>query len=153
MVVSAPESRLESGIDVLEDGGREASIATVLRVFEDSHGPVYRYVRSFGLDIATSEDVVQEVFLALHRHVGRAGDRTNLDGWVFRVAHHTALKQRARARRWAGVVAHLPYGCREHQSAQALAVGANGFDGRIVHAQTYRTARRHRIVFRGLGSP
>lgn len=109
MVVSVSDSRLESVIDILEDDGSDACEATVLRVFEDCHGPVYRYVRSFGLDIPTSEDVVQEVFLALHRHVGRAGDRTHLKGWVFRVAHHTALKQRARARRWASVVAHVPF--------------------------------------------
>ena len=108
MLTSMSGSRLVSVIDVLDGYAREERDATVLQVFEDCHGSVYRYVRSFGLDVQSSEDVVQEVFLALFRHVGRGGDRTNLRGWLFRVAHNMALKQRARERRWARAAALIP---------------------------------------------
>ena len=55
---------------------------------------VLRYVTGFGLRPADAEEVVQDVFLALHRHVvsGKSGPR--LRGWVFRVAHNLSLKRR-----------------------------------------------------------
>ncbi len=57
-----------------------------------------RYVISMGLTPSDAEDVVQEAFLSLYRHLlaGRPG--TNLPGWIFRVAHRLALKRRVRYR-------------------------------------------------------
>ena len=58
--------------------------------------------------VEEGEEVVQEVFLALFRHLGRGAVdpdlRANLRGWLFRVAHNLALKQRiANRRRWTAV--------------------------------------------------
>jgi RNA polymerase sigma-70 factor (ECF subfamily) len=53
-----------------------------------------RYVASLGLGPSDAEDVVQETFLALFRHLRADKPRTNLVGWLFRVAHRTALKRR-----------------------------------------------------------
>ena len=39
------------------------------------------------------------MFLALFRHLQRGGARANLPGWIFRVAHNLALKQRTRQQR------------------------------------------------------
>jgi RNA polymerase sigma-70 factor (ECF subfamily) len=39
------------------------------------------------------------VFLSLFRHVQLGRPRTNLRGWLFRVAHNLALKHRLRARK------------------------------------------------------
>ncbi len=71
----------------------------VLELFDECRGGVQRYVRSFGVGPSDAEDVVQETFLALHRHLLRDGNRSNLRGWVFRVARNLALKRRAR-RSW-----------------------------------------------------
>ena len=43
--------------------------------------------------------MIQEVFLALLQHLQRGKSRADLRGWMFRVAHNLALKQRSRARR------------------------------------------------------
>ena len=65
----------------------------------DQCGPrLLRYVQAFGVRPDTAEDIVQDVFLALFRHLERGRSRENLRGWVFRVAHNLALKQRIRAR-------------------------------------------------------
>lgn len=71
----------------------------VLLLFDECRGGVHRYVRSLGIGVSDTEDVVQETFLALHRHLLRNGNRSNLRGWVFRVARNLALKRRAR-RSW-----------------------------------------------------
>lgn len=69
--------------------------AEVLRLFDACRDGVYRYARSFGLTPSDGEDVLQEVYLALFRHLVRNGDRTNLRGWIFRVTRNLALKRRA----------------------------------------------------------
>jgi RNA polymerase sigma-70 factor (ECF subfamily) len=54
---------------------------------------------SFGLSVHDAEEVTQDVFLALFRHLQRGKSRRNLRGWIFRVAHNLALKQRAANKR------------------------------------------------------
>jgi RNA polymerase sigma-70 factor, ECF subfamily len=67
----------------------------VIRLFEQFRGPLLRYVISLGLSVHDGEEVIQEVFLALFRHLESGKSRRNLRGWVFRVSHNLALKQRA----------------------------------------------------------
>jgi RNA polymerase sigma-70 factor (ECF subfamily) len=57
---------------------------------------VRRYVASFSLGGAATEDIVQDVFLALFRHLSLGRPSTNLKGWLFQVAHNLSLKQRQR---------------------------------------------------------
>jgi len=45
------------------------------------------------------EEVTQEVFLALFRHLQLGKSRRNLRGWIFRVAHNLALKRWAANKR------------------------------------------------------
>ncbi|MGC4084991.1 MAG: sigma-70 family RNA polymerase sigma factor [Vicinamibacterales bacterium] len=71
----------------------------VLGLFDQFERPLLRYVGLFGLDASDAEDVVQEVFLALFRHLRRGGDRRNLAGWLFQVGRNLALKHRRRGRR------------------------------------------------------
>ena len=68
-------------------------------LFDRSAPALLRYVASFGLGAGEAEDVVQDVFLALFRHLRLDRSRQNLNGWLFRVAHNLALKQRTRIRR------------------------------------------------------
>lgn len=80
--------------------GELAIAQEVLSLFDRFQRPLLRYVRSFGLDSHDAEDVVQEVFLALYRHLLRERSRHNLPGWLFRVGHNLTLKQRRRRRWW-----------------------------------------------------
>lgn len=69
----------------------------VLALFDECGPGVRRYVASFRLDASVVDDVVQEVFLALFRHLSLGRPATNLKAWLFQVAHNLALKQRQRA--------------------------------------------------------
>jgi RNA polymerase sigma-70 factor (ECF subfamily) len=70
----------------------------VLSLFDGCRDPLLRYVCAFGISIGDGEDLIQDVFLALFRHLHHGGSRSNLQGWLFRVAHNLALKLRARQR-------------------------------------------------------
>src|ERR1700744_3949871 len=65
----------------------------VLRLFEEFRDPLLRYGLSLGLAAHDAEEVVQETFLALFRHLQQGRSRENLRGWLFRVTHNLALKQ------------------------------------------------------------
>jgi RNA polymerase sigma-70 factor (ECF subfamily) len=71
----------------------------VLRVFDECAPSLRRYVSSFRLGAESTEDVVQEVFLALFRHLRLGRPGSNLTGWLFQVGHNLALKQRHKMRR------------------------------------------------------
>jgi RNA polymerase sigma-70 factor, ECF subfamily len=69
------------------------------RLFDELRAPVCRYVISLGLSPHDADEVAQETFLRLHRHLAERGarDADNLRGWIFRVAQNLAHDQRRRA--------------------------------------------------------
>lgn len=71
----------------------------VLALFDAHAASLGRYVQSCGLSPEAAEDVVQDAFLALYRHLCRGGNADNLRGWLFRVSHRLAMKARHRQRR------------------------------------------------------
>jgi RNA polymerase sigma-70 factor (ECF subfamily) len=75
----------------------------IVGLFDVMRAPLLRYLASLGLPIADGEEVVQEVFLSLFQHLRRDGGRTNLRGWVFRVAHNLGLRRRSRVHRASSV--------------------------------------------------
>jgi RNA polymerase sigma-70 factor, ECF subfamily len=71
----------------------------VIELFDQFRLPLLRYVVSRGLSMHDGEEVIQEVFLALFRHLQAGRSRRNLRGWIFRVAHNLAAKQHHANRR------------------------------------------------------
>ncbi len=71
----------------------------VAGLFDQLRAPVLRYLSSFGLNAQDAEEVVQEVFLALFLHLRQGKPRTNLQAWIFRVAHNLGLKRCQATRR------------------------------------------------------
>jgi RNA polymerase sigma-70 factor (ECF subfamily) len=67
--------------------------------FDALHDPLKRYLGSFRLGVQDAEDITQEVFIALFKHLRAGGPRTNLKAWIFRVAHNLGLKRQQRNRR------------------------------------------------------
>ncbi len=67
----------------------------VMALFDELRDRLLRYAMSFGLSMQDGEDVLQEVFLALFRHLVADRPRENLHGWAFRTTHNLALKRRA----------------------------------------------------------
>ena len=83
--------------------GREAkseASAEVMMLFEEHHDRLLGYVLTFGLSRQDGEEVVQEVFLSLFRHLDLGRPKNNLRAWLFAVAHNLALKQRIANQRW-----------------------------------------------------
>jgi RNA polymerase sigma-70 factor, ECF subfamily len=66
----------------------------VMELFEQFRNPLLRYALCFGIPVHDAEEIVQEVFLSLFRHLRLRRSRQNLRGWVFRVTHNLALRQR-----------------------------------------------------------
>jgi RNA polymerase sigma-70 factor (ECF subfamily) len=66
----------------------------VTELFDQWHGALLRYLTTFGLSQHDSEEIVQEVFLSLFSHLQKGKARTNLRGWLFRVAHNLGLKRK-----------------------------------------------------------
>lgn len=73
--------------------------SVVITLFDRLRSGLLRYVLSFGLSVHDGEEIVQEVFLCLFRHLRLGRSRKNLHGWLFRVAHNLALKQHSTNRR------------------------------------------------------
>jgi len=71
----------------------------VVALFEQHRNPLLRYLLSFRIAAPDAEEIVQEVFLSLFQHLRREKSRANLHGWLFRVAHNLALKNRVKAQR------------------------------------------------------
>lgn len=66
----------------------------VVALFDEYRSRLLAYVTAFRVTGHDAEEVVQEVFLSLFRHLIAGKSRSNLRGWIFRVAHNLALKQR-----------------------------------------------------------
>ncbi len=71
----------------------------VVMLFDQFRDRLLRYVVSLGVGVHDGEDVIQDVFLSLFRHLRLGRSRANLRGWIFRVAHNLALKQRTQTQR------------------------------------------------------
>jgi RNA polymerase sigma-70 factor (ECF subfamily) len=100
-MVYRPDSSLV--LPAVAGAGRTSSTPSPLEVevtelFDQLRNPLLRYVLTIGVAAEDGEEVIQEVFLALFRHLRSGKPRDNLRGWLFRVAHNLALKQRQKSR-------------------------------------------------------
>lgn len=71
----------------------------VVRLFDDLRSPVLRYLVSLGLSPSEGEEIAQEVFLGLFRHLQQGKAQDHLRAWVFRVARNLALRRHRSKRR------------------------------------------------------
>jgi len=73
--------------------------AEVVALFDQLQDRLLRYLLSTGMTAPDGEEIVQEVFLALFRHLQLGRSRRNLRAWVFQVAHNLAIKHSIAKRR------------------------------------------------------
>jgi RNA polymerase sigma-70 factor (ECF subfamily) len=72
-------------------------------LYRELRKPLLRYLVCLGLSADEAQDVVQDAFLSLHRHLGSGGSQANIRSWIFRVAHNAARNRQSRyERRFAG---------------------------------------------------
>jgi RNA polymerase sigma-70 factor (ECF subfamily) len=76
--IALPLSRLATGA------------CEVTTLYRELREPLLRYLVCLGLSSDEAQDVVQDTFLSLHRHLTSGGPQDNIRGWVFRVAHNQA---------------------------------------------------------------
>jgi RNA polymerase sigma-70 factor (ECF subfamily) len=74
-----------------------------LRLFDECESGLRRYLRACGLTPDAADDIIQETFLGLFKHLCLGRPRDNLQGWVYRVSYRLASKHRYRVSRrsWA----------------------------------------------------
>ena len=95
-----------AGFCVIPPDGTNMTGSEAARAQFEAHGAaVYRFAVVLVRHHQDAEDVVQETFLKLLRHLDAGGDRGNLRGWLFTVAANAARDRQRRRRRW---VAWLP---------------------------------------------
>jgi RNA polymerase sigma-70 factor (ECF subfamily) len=119
-LMSSSAQNTTFGLPVL--GAAESALAgfestpenEVILLFNQFRNPLLRYTNALGVNICDGEDLIQDVFLSLFRHLQLGKPRSNLRGWMFRVAHNLALKHRhSRQRQMA--VAMPEYALAERQ--------------------------------------
>ena len=71
----------------------------VTGLFDQFGQSASRYLLTLGLPPYDAEEVIQEVFLSLFQHLRSGKPRTNIRGWIFRVAHNLGLKRSKTNRR------------------------------------------------------
>jgi len=74
-----------------QDGACEATT-----LYRELRKPLLRYLVCLGLSSDEAQDVVQDAFLILHRHLASGGSQENIRGWLFRVAHNQARNRQNR---------------------------------------------------------
>src|SRR3984957_8835840 len=57
-------------------------------LFRELRKPLLRCLVCLGLSPDEAQDVVQDAFLSLHRHLSAGGSQENMRSWLFRVAHN-----------------------------------------------------------------
>ena len=72
-----------------------AGSAEVTALYRELRKPLLRYLVCLGLTTDEAQDVVQDVFVSLQRHLASRGDQENIRGWVFRVAHNLARNRQS----------------------------------------------------------
>jgi RNA polymerase sigma-70 factor (ECF subfamily) len=67
-----------------------AGSSEVTNLYRELRKPLLRYLICLGITRDEAQDVVQDAFVSLQRHLSSGGDQENIRGWLFRVAHNQA---------------------------------------------------------------
>ncbi len=89
--MSGDAARLPLPFPRLSTGASEATT-----LYQELRKPLLRYLVCLGLSGDEAQDVVQDAFLILHRHLASGGSQENIRGWLFRVAHNQARNRQNR---------------------------------------------------------
>src|SRR5258707_7464046 len=108
--IPVPLSRLSAG----------ACEATTL--YRELRKPLLRYLVCLGLSSDEAEDVIQDAFLILHRHLASGGSQENIRGWLFRVAHNQARNRQNRYDRNFGAASDADIKAVSHEATPERAV-------------------------------
>lgn len=91
---------LHLNLDAAESGDQrtlrlEEQIA---HLYEELRLPLFRYLLCMRVMSEEAEEVIQESFLRLYKHLHAGGREDNLRGWIYRVAHNLSSTRRKERR-------------------------------------------------------
>ncbi len=96
-------------------------------IYREHHTFVWRSVRRLGVPDADVDDLVQEVFVVVHRRLGEFEGRSAITTWLFGIAYRVMQEHRrrglARARREEQVEAGRPPTAPDRRLSRVEAVG------------------------------
>ena len=64
---------------------------TLEGMYEAFNAPLRRFVLGRVPDANVADDVLQEIYLRIHTHIGSLRDCTRLEAWVYQIARHTIV--------------------------------------------------------------
>lgn len=71
-------------------------------LYRELRQPLVRYLMCLGLSKDDAQDVVQDAFIKLQKHVAGGGSQENIRSWLYRVVHNQARnRQKSYDRRFA----------------------------------------------------
>jgi RNA polymerase sigma-70 factor, ECF subfamily len=65
----------------------------ITQLFDELRQPVRRYLLCLNVSPMETEEIIQDTFLRLYRHLHSGGREDNLRGWIFRVAHNIGINE------------------------------------------------------------
>src|ERR1700736_5620469 len=65
----------------------------ITQLFDELRQPVRRYLLCLNVSPMEAEEIIQDTFLQLFRHLHSGGREDNLRGWIFRVAHNIGINE------------------------------------------------------------
>jgi RNA polymerase sigma-70 factor (ECF subfamily) len=65
----------------------------ITRMYDELYQPIFRYLLCRSASPVDAEDIIQETFLRLYKHLNAGGREDNIRGWVFRVAHNISINE------------------------------------------------------------
>jgi RNA polymerase sigma-70 factor (ECF subfamily) len=111
---SAIRKPVSAKVEERKSAGPSQLETEVTGLFDEFRPGLLRYLSSFGLLPEDGEEIVQEVFVSLFLHLRAGKSRSNIRGWVFRVAHNLGLKRRESVHRTLKTVSPLDQNSESH---------------------------------------
>ena len=115
--MSGDAAPLALSLSRLSTGACEATT-----LYRELRKPLLRYLVCLGLSSDEAQDVVQDAFLILHRHLASGGSQENLRGWLFRVAHNQARNRQNRYDRNFSAAHQMEIDAASHEGTPERAV-------------------------------
>jgi RNA polymerase sigma-70 factor (ECF subfamily) len=95
---------LDAQLASLASAGDDSAFTTLVTRF---HPAVFRWSLTFARDPDEADDIVQEVFVRVHRQLGQYRSDGSLDAWLYRITRRAAL-QMSRTSKRRGRLARSP---------------------------------------------
>lgn len=101
LAVSAPSSPTATSVVVSSDPVKSPPLtdAGFRHIFERHTDLVWRTLRALGVEDASLDDALQDVFLVVYQKVGEFQGRAQLSTWIYAIAYRTALNYRRRRKK------------------------------------------------------